>query len=57
MDKMIESDIENAGNYYDKACLYTRMGKKEEALEAFKISLEKGFRRFNHITKMMIWMD
>lgn len=51
MDKMIESDIENAGNYYDKACLYTLMGRKEEALEALKVSFEKGYRRFNHINK------
>lgn len=49
MNRIIEQDKENAGNYYDKACLYSRIGEKEEALKALKVSLEKGFRRFNHI--------
>ena len=51
MDKIIEKDNENAENYYNKTCLYTLMGRKEEAIEALRISFEKGFRRFSHIDK------
>lgn len=39
----------NAGNYYDAACLYARMGEKEESLNFLKLAFEKGFRRFFHI--------
>lgn len=39
----------NAGNYYDAACLYARMGEKEESLKYLRLSFEKGFRRFAHI--------
>lgn len=49
MNRIIEQDKENKDNYYDKACLYSRMGEKEEALKALKISLEKGFRLFKQI--------
>ena len=39
----------SAGNYYDAACLFSRMGEKETALSFLKSSLEKGFSRFAHI--------
>lgn len=45
----ILDSIPSAGNYYDAACLYARMGEKEESLKYLKQSLEKGFRRFAHI--------
>ena len=49
MDRVIANDSINPGNYYDAACLYSRMGNKNKALDMLKIALEKGFRRFNHI--------
>lgn len=39
----------SAGNYYDAACLFARMGEKESSLNFLKNSLEKGFTRFAHI--------
>ena len=49
MDKVIAQDVENAGNYYDAACLYSRMGEQEKALDALETAFEKGFHRFYHI--------
>ena len=39
----------SAGNYYDAACLFARMGEKESSLNFLRNSLEKGFTRFAHI--------
>lgn len=39
-----------AGNYYDAACLFARMGEPEMSLNFLKTSLEKGYRRFSHIS-------
>lgn len=49
MDKMIESDPEDAGNWYDKACLLSLMGNLEEAVMALSTSFEKGFRCVPHV--------
>lgn len=49
MDKIIADDPEDAGNYYDRACLYARMGRLEESVAALRTAFEKGFRRFAHI--------
>ena len=49
MDKIIELDSDDPGQWYDKACLYSRMGRGDEAVEALKTSLEKGYRCFPHI--------
>ena len=49
MDKMIEQDVANPGNWYDKACLLSLMGKHEEAVQALATSLEKGYRCLPHI--------
>ena len=49
MDKIIEKDPDNPGNWYDKACLYARMGRCDEAVDALKTSLEKGYRALAHI--------
>ena len=39
----------SAGNYYDAACVFARMGEKETSLNFLKSALEKGFSRFAHI--------
>ena len=49
MDEIIETDPDNKGQYYDKSCLLSRMGKIDEAIAALRISLEKGMRSFAHI--------
>lgn len=49
MDKLIAEDPDNSGNYYDKACLYSRMGQLDEAIDALRTAFEKGYRRFPHI--------
>ena len=49
MNCIIEADSLDAGNYYDAACIYSRMGENQKALEYLKKSLEKGYRRFSHI--------
>lgn len=37
-------------NYYDAACLFASMNKKEESLNALKTSFEKGNTNFKHIS-------
>lgn len=49
MNKIIEDDPESDGNYYDQACLYSRMGRFEESIAALRKSFEKGYRSFSHI--------
>jgi clan AA aspartic protease (TIGR02281 family) len=49
MDKMIEDDPEDPGNWYDKACLMSLMGRHDEAVQALTASFEKGFRSIPHV--------
>lgn len=49
MERMIQQDPDDPGNWYDKACLYARMGKLDESVAALRTAFEKGFRRFAHI--------
>lgn len=50
MDTIIARDPDNRkGNYYDAACLYSRMKNKEKALEYLELSLKNGYMRFAHI--------
>lgn len=49
MDSIISHDSDNPGNYYEAACLYSRMGIKEKALGYLMTALEKGYNRFAHI--------
>ena len=49
MNRIIDADSTDAGNYYDAACLYARMGQLDTSLEMLKNSFELGYRRFNHI--------
>ncbi len=51
MDSIIARDEDRAGNYYDAACLYSRMKDKENALRCLEKSLELGFVRFAHIER------
>ena len=49
MDKIIEEDTYSPGEWYNKACLYSLMGRHDEAMEALKTSFEKGYRSLIHI--------
>lgn len=49
IDRIIDSNPEDGGGYYDKACLLGRMGKTEEGMKALETAFEKGYRRFEHL--------
>lgn len=49
MNKVLENDSTDAGNYYDAACFYNRIGETQIALNHLKMCLKKGFRRFYHL--------
>ena len=49
MDKIIADDPDDAGHYYDRACLYSRMGRLQESVAALCVAFEKGYRDFVHI--------
>ena len=49
MDRIIAADPDDAGNYYDQACLYARMGRLDESVAALGTAFEKGYRSFSHI--------
>lgn len=51
MDKIIETDKDYNGSYYDKACLLSLMGRQQDAIAALRVSLEKGYRSFIHISR------
>lgn len=51
MDTIIARDSTDGGNYYNAACLYTRMGKYKEALAYLGKALEKGYLGLFHISK------
>ena len=49
MQRLIDDEPYKSGHYYDKACLYSRMGRLDEAVEALGKSLEMGYCKFAHI--------
>lgn len=49
MDSIILQDKDYAGNYYDAACLYARMGDVDISLKYLTTAFEKGFHRIAHI--------
>lgn len=49
MEKVIEEDPDKAGNYYDGACFYSRVGDLDKSLAMLRTSFEKGFKRFHHV--------
>ncbi len=49
MDKIIAEDPERNGGYYDRACLYSRMGRLDESIAALRVAFEKGYRDFAHL--------
>lgn len=51
IDSIIARDSTDAGNYYDAACLYSRMQDKANALRNLEKSFELGYNRFAHIER------
>ena len=49
MNNVIKKDPNDAGNYYDAACLHSRMGELDKSIEFLQTALEKGYRRFAHL--------
>ena len=49
MDKIVDQDPDDPGHWYDRACLYARMGRCDDAVAALRVSFEKGYRSFPHI--------
>lgn len=49
MQKLIDNEPYDMGHYYDKACLYSRMGRTDEAVKALETALEMGYCAFPHI--------
>lgn len=49
MDSIIARDTTHVGNYYDAACLYSRMMDSEKALWYLEKCLSMGYKRFSHI--------
>lgn len=49
MEKIIENNPNDSGVYYEKACLFARMGRTEDAIQALEEAFKKGFRRFAHL--------
>lgn len=51
MDMIIAKDTADYGNYYDAACLYSRMRDKENALKYLEMALQRGYNRFAHMER------
>lgn len=49
MNKIIEKDLDDPGEWYDKACLYACIGRCDDAIAALRVNFEKGYRSFPHI--------
>lgn len=50
LNAILAKDTTNAGNYYDAACLYSRMNDKSMALEYLEKCLSLGYNQFAHIS-------
>lgn len=49
MQKIIDEDPSDAGNWYDYACLYGRMNRIGDAFTALEKAFECGYRNFGHL--------
>ena len=51
IDSIIARDSTDSGNYYDAACLYSRMKDKDNALKHLEKSFQLGYNRFAHMER------
>lgn len=49
--KIIDYEPEDAGNYYDAACLYSLMGNPQKSVEFLHIAFELGYRDIIHVKR------
>ena len=49
MQKIIDENPSDAGNWYDYACLYGRMNRINDAMKALEKAFELGYRNFRHL--------
>lgn len=49
MQKIIDENPSDDGNWYDQSCLYARMGRIDDALDALEKAFECGYRDFGHM--------
>ena len=49
MQDSILAHNQDKGSYYDAACLYSKMGEYDKAMNYLQTFLEKGYREFVHI--------
>lgn len=49
MQVIIDEDPSDSGNWYDFACLYGRMNRIDDAMEALEKAFESGYRNFRHL--------
>ena len=49
MNKIIEEDPNDVGNYYDRACLFSRIGRLDEAVKYLIECLDYGYYSITHI--------
>ena len=49
MDKILKDEPEDAGNWYDQACLYSIMNRCDDAVKALERCFEMGYCKFAHI--------
>ena len=50
LEQIIENEPDNAGHYYDAACVYARLGNTAKSLEYLEIALKKGYKKFHHMS-------
>lgn len=48
-DTLMARDTTDIGNYYNAACLYSRMNQPDKALQYLKKCLDMGYRHFGHM--------
>lgn len=51
IDKVVATFPDDAGSYYEKACVLALMGKKSEAIDALRTSFQKGYCHLAHVEK------
>lgn len=49
MQKIIDKNSSDAGNWYDYACLYGRMNRVDNAMNALEKAFECSYRNFGHL--------
>lgn len=50
-DSILANNPDDAGCYYDAACLNSKMGNPDSAMHYLKLAIEKGYRQYNHIQR------